>query len=528
MARALNVQGELVGVFVSVAYGVGIISALFSPGFIHRYGGVRVLQGVLAATAAMLLLAAGGSVAWLAIAAVVLGLGYGAAAPASTHLLVPHTPPRVFNMVMSLRQIGVPLGGVLGSLLLPPLVLHVGWREALLAELPGVLLLTALLQIPRRRWDADARSDAPAARHARCWHRSPCCAIGQCCGCRSPASSIPALQLCFVAFMTTQLTTVAGFDLITAGRALAIYQITGAVTRPIWGWIADNWLTPGHTLAVHGFGMAAAAVAAGQFGPHWRQGAAAGRHCRGRQHGRRLHRRCLRRIRPSRRRAAHRGDRPRHRGHVRRRAADPLQLRRGGGGVRRLRAGLFDARGACLGQRGSALSRPMGSPRRNGLNEAERALWASYAGRIRPLPGRPALPPVEVPDAAAPPEPAVVRASARISRAPTTPLAIGSHPGGVDSASWQRLRTGKLPTTRVLDLHGHTAQRAFHALVAFLRTAQAEGLRCVEVVTGQGSVLRRELPLWLNLPQLRGLVLAAAHPHAANPGSVRLLLRRAR
>jgi hypothetical protein len=48
------------------------------------------------------------------------------------------------------------------------------------------------------------------------------------------------------------------------------------------------------------------------------------------------------------------------------------------------------------------------------------------------------------------------------------------------------------------------------------------------VVTGQGGVLRRELPLRLNLPELRGVVLAAAHPHAANPGAVRLLLRRAR
>ena len=50
-------------------------------------------------------------------------------------------------------------------------------------------------------------------------------------------------------------------------------------------------------------------------------------------------------------------------------------------------------------------------------------------------------------------------------------------------------------------------------------------------MTGRGSeggVLRRELPLWLNLPEIRPLVLAAAHPHAANPGSVRLLLRRAR
>ncbi len=268
VARALNVPGELVGMFVAVAYGVGIVSALLSPGFIHRYGGVRALQGVLAATAAMLLLTAGGSVTWLAIAAVVLGLGYGAAAPASTHLLVPHTPMSVFNMVMSLRQIGVPLGGVLGSLLLPPLVLHFGWRNALLAEVPAVLLLIGLLQIPRRRWDANV---VPSR---RLFGRTLLAPFGLL---RDPeiarlsvASFIySGTQLCFVAFTTTQLTTTAGFDLIGAGRALAIYQITGAVTRPIWGWVADRWLTPGHTLAVHGFGMAAAALAAGAFGPHW-------------------------------------------------------------------------------------------------------------------------------------------------------------------------------------------------------------------------------------------------------------------
>ena len=63
VAGALRVPGELVGVFVSVAYGVGIVSALLSPGFIHRYGGVRAMQAVLVAAGAMLLIAAGGSVA---------------------------------------------------------------------------------------------------------------------------------------------------------------------------------------------------------------------------------------------------------------------------------------------------------------------------------------------------------------------------------------------------------------------------------------------------------------------------------
>ena len=181
------------------------------------------------------------------------------------------------------------------------------------------------------------------------------------------------------------------------------------------------------------------------------------------------------------------------------------------------------------------------------LTESDRAAWAAYAGRIAPLPRRarpaPALPAAA---AAAPAQPARPEAHdpaasatprpplpARLSPGRRLPLAVGEAPGGVDAASWQRLRGGRFSPQRRLDLHGLTAQRAYDALAAFLRSAQADRLRCVEVITGRGSgdttgVLRRELPLWLNRPDLRPLVLAAAHPHAANPGAVRLLLRRVR
>jgi DNA-nicking Smr family endonuclease len=113
------------------------------------------------------------------------------------------------------------------------------------------------------------------------------------------------------------------------------------------------------------------------------------------------------------------------------------------------------------------------------------------------------------------------------------PVSIGAEPAGLDRATWQRFRGGRLTAARKLDLHGMTTQHAYHALLAFLRSAHAERLRCVEVVTGRGSAegggaIRREFPLWLNLPDIRPLILAASHPHAANPGSVRLLLRRAR
>lgn len=168
----------------------------------------------------------------------------------------------------------------------------------------------------------------------------------------------------------------------------------------------------------------------------------------------------------------------------------------------------------------------MDSPRRSGLTDADRALWDNYAAQVRPLAGRTPTTPVLPPAATPSPRPRLT--PPRTSHAPLPALAVGTQPGGMDTATWQRFRTGKLPVIRTLDLHGYTAQRAHHALTSFLRSAHAEGLRCVEVVTGQGGVLKRELPLWLNLPELRPLVLASAHPHPANPGSVRLLLRRAR
>ncbi|MDE2517413.1 MAG: MFS transporter [Rhodospirillales bacterium] len=270
VARTLHVHGALIGVFVSLVYGVGIVSAVFSPGFIHRYGAVRVTQIVLASVVAMLLIAGlWGSLAALAVAAVVLGLGYGATASASTHLLVPHTPKSVFNTIMSLRQIGVPLGGIVGALVVPPIVVAAGWRVALLAEVPAVLILMLAMEIPRRAWDrgrdpgyrlfsgtlgqqyALLRADARLRRLA------------------FASFILSGTQLCFIAFMTVHLTSRVGLGLVEAGQALALYQIASAASRPVWGWVADRLMRPERTLALLGFAAAASALAAGQFGPSW-------------------------------------------------------------------------------------------------------------------------------------------------------------------------------------------------------------------------------------------------------------------
>jgi len=106
-------------------------------------------------------------------------------------------------------------------------------------------------------------------------------------------------------------------------------------------------------------------------------------------------------------------------------------------------------------------------------------------------------------------------------------------PGGLDAATWERFRSGRLRPARIIDLHGLTREQAHRVLAAAVEAARAERLRCIEIITGRGSgeqggAIRRELPLWLNRSDLRPQLLAACHPHRANPGATRLLLRRER
>jgi DNA-nicking Smr family endonuclease len=171
--------------------------------------------------------------------------------------------------------------------------------------------------------------------------------------------------------------------------------------------------------------------------------------------------------------------------------------------------------------------------RRRTLTEHDRAEWANYARRIAPLRGTTPVVAAAT-DSAAPVVPRSDEPArpGRVVRA-ASPVSVGAQPGGIDTGTWKRFSGGKLPAARRLDLHGQTTQRAFHALIAFIRAAHADHVRCVEVITGRGSgeqggAIRREFPLWLNRPDIRPLILAASHPHATNPGSVRLLLRRVR
>ena len=64
------------------------------------------------------------------IGAFMLGIGYGPSTPASSTILSTRAPDRLRNIIMSIRQTGVPLGGAIAGALVPMLIVNFGWRAS--------------------------------------------------------------------------------------------------------------------------------------------------------------------------------------------------------------------------------------------------------------------------------------------------------------------------------------------------------------------------------------------------------------
>jgi len=193
-------------------------------------------------------------------------------------------------------------------------------------------------------------------------------------------------------------------------------------------------------------------------------------------------------------------------------------------------------------------AKPVRRRKSRAIAPEETALWRQAMRDAEPLrkrnePGRipvasasgpePAATKPVAPKPHARPIPPPVPTSAKAPAPPPPPLAPGVTPG-LDKRSAQKLRRGQYSIDARLDLHGLTQAEAHARLRRFLVKSQDAGCRCVLVVTGKGTagpeagVLRRELPRWLNQPDLRPLVLALepALPRDGGLGAVYLLLRK--
>lgn len=239
VASALGVAPHLIGYQVSLIYASGIFFSMLAGGMVKRLGAGRVGQMALILAALGFLGMATGTLAGIALGSVLIGVGYALNNPSSSHILSRLAPAAKRNLVFSVKQAGVPLGGVVAALAVPPLAQVFGWQATMLAmaALPLGLALIYLRFIPN--WDGDRRPDAPVMagiwRGQRLIWRMPglrCLTI--------LGFVYSAVQLSMSSFLVAMLIEEFHWSVAAAAAVAAVMQAGGAFGRVLWGLVADR------------------------------------------------------------------------------------------------------------------------------------------------------------------------------------------------------------------------------------------------------------------------------------------------
>ena len=286
-----------VGVIVAVIY-VGIIPASLASGrVIARFGdlGAGRFSGWLCALSMLLAALAGWGASMsdpasrplllgAAIGAVLFasglaqGFGYGIINPVGSQILFRATPAAIRSFVFSIKQSAVPIGQMVAGLLIPSLLLLVGWQVvvfvvALLIVAYTIAMAYMRLETAEGPAPKSAESKAPFnLRRAFTDFISPARVVWANAELRDLAwvgILYSASQLCLTSFLVSYLNLEVGLSLVLAGSLFSASQFGGMIGRVTWGYVADRWVTPRVQLGALGVIGGVCGLLATFFSPQW-------------------------------------------------------------------------------------------------------------------------------------------------------------------------------------------------------------------------------------------------------------------
>lgn len=239
VAGQFGLAPHYVGYQISVIYAAGIFASAVAGTLIQHRGPVQVEQLALACFGTALLLLTSAS-AWLAlVASIVIGIGYGVQNPASAQILGAVTPPHRRSLIFSIKQAGVPIGGVLASLMIPALASAMGWRTTFVASAVACFAMIGVLAI-KGETERPARPATISLwrnfvyEQRLVWGKAPLRALAVL------GLLYSSLQLSLSAFAVIMLVE-HGWSLVQAGLVAGAIQGCGALGRVSWGGLGDRF-----------------------------------------------------------------------------------------------------------------------------------------------------------------------------------------------------------------------------------------------------------------------------------------------
>ncbi|KQM18256.1 MFS transporter [Novosphingobium sp. Leaf2] len=239
VAADFGLAPHYVGYQISIIYAAGTLASAVAGTLIQHRGPVQVEQLALACFGLALLLLTAATPRVGLLASIIIGIGYGVQNPASAQILGAVTPPHRRSLIFSIKQAGVPLGGVLASLLLPAMAPMLGWKLALAVLAVPCFAMIGVLALK----GGPPRPERPATialwpnflyEQRLVWGSGPLRALALI------GFFYSSLQLSLSAFTVVMLVD-HGWSLVHAGLVAASVQACGALGRVSWGWLGDRF-----------------------------------------------------------------------------------------------------------------------------------------------------------------------------------------------------------------------------------------------------------------------------------------------
>ena len=280
IADDFGISRAWLGFYLFLQNIAAIIGAMGCGGFILRYGALRISQWCLILMGSSLLVVSTGILWIYPIGAILLGMA-AVSTPASSHILARVCPPRLAPVIFSIKQTGVPVGSLIGGLLIPLLltisVYSATFKTPIHLDAYGTAFVTGLivyfvaffLQPIRAHFDADRNPSVELTFSGVSETMKFVISHPQLRDISFGAFAFGGLQSIFSGFFILFLIDGLDYSEAEAGSAFAISAFTAVGARIFWGYLGSTLFSARTILGGIGMFGTVGAVLTSMYDASW-------------------------------------------------------------------------------------------------------------------------------------------------------------------------------------------------------------------------------------------------------------------
>jgi MFS family permease len=261
-ASALHLNQTQLGLILSVQM-LGSVAMTSVAGLLtDRFGDKAVvfwsggLMGVALIAASLM-----ESYTWLIFWLLMYGIGYAAVTPAGSHAIIFFFKKADRGFAMGIRQCGVPVAGIVGSILLPAIAAHFQYRGALAAA--GALTILACGIASAFYREPQELQGEHVSLRAMLIEMVQIAREGRLILLTLTSMVLICGQFALIGFLTLTFVQQAGYALAPAVGLFTLAQFGAMVGRLSWGWMSDRLFGGSRTLPLAVVCLLVAVIALG-------------------------------------------------------------------------------------------------------------------------------------------------------------------------------------------------------------------------------------------------------------------------